>query len=156
MFEARLSSRKDELSKLCDQNKWMLFFSTPKLLLLHKDLSDWMSLACLCDSKHLPDMKETMETIGYIIESEVQLLELKHELSMIKADSLNDWTQYSHRVLVVCKELMDRIVRHIVGEVSFLYINDLETIGLMKIKVEVSLSGLCIANCIRLCSCRLS
>ena len=148
MIEAKLSSWKDELSKLCDENRWMLFFTTPKLLLLHKDLSDWMSLAYMCDSKSLPDMKEKMETMSHIIGNETKLHDLKQELSMVQDVSLNDWTQYSHRVWVECKELMNRAVRHIVREVSFLCTNDVETFGSMKIKVEVSLSGLCIANCI--------
>ena len=148
MIEVKLSSWKDELSKLCDENRWMLFFSTPKLLLLHKDLSDWMSLACLCDSNSLLDMKEKMETMSHIIGNETKLRALKQELSMVHDVSLNYWTQYSHRVWVECKELMNRAVRHIVREVSFLCTNDVVTFGSMKNKVEVSLSGLCIANCI--------
>ena len=131
--DAKLLAQKNELSKLCDQNKWMLFFSTPKLLLLHKYLSVWMSISCLCDLKNLQEIKEKMETISHSIESEAKLLEL-----MVKADSLND----SHGVLVVCKELLDQAVRHIVREISFLCTNDLETFGLMKNKVEVSLAGL--------------
>ena len=108
----------------------MLFFCTPKLLLLHKYLSDWMSISCLCDLKNVQNIKEKMETISHSIESEAKLLEL-----MV---SLND----SHGVLVVCKELLDQAVRHIVREVSFLCTNDLETFGFMKNKVEVSLAGL--------------
>ena len=61
---------------------------------------------------------------------------------MLLAVSLNDWTQYSHRVSVVHKKLMDRAVRHIVREVSFLCANDLDTFGSMKEKVEVSLLDL--------------
>ena len=150
VIEAKLSAWKDELSKLCDQNIWMLFFRTPKLLLLHKDLSDWMSLSCLCDSKSLPDMKQKMETMSHIVENEAKLLTLKHELSEIQTVtcSLNDWTQYSHRIFVVCKELMNRAVRHIVREVSFLCTNDVETFGTMKEKVEVSLCIHWPTNCI--------
>eukprot|EP00731_Ephydatia_muelleri_P026783 Em0018g883a len=129
--DAKLLAQKNELSKLCDQNKWMLFFSTPKLLLLHKYLSVWMSISCLCDLKNLQEIKEKMETISHSIESEAKLLEL-----MVKADSLND----SHGVLVVCKELLDQAVRHIVREISFLCTNDLETFGLMKNKVETLLN----------------
>ena len=79
VIEAKLSVWKDELSKLCDENIWMPFFRTPKLLLLHKDLSYWMSLSCLCtDSKNLPDM---METMSHIVENKAKL-EVRHELSM--------------------------------------------------------------------------
>eukprot|EP00731_Ephydatia_muelleri_P026772 Em0018g872a len=126
--EAKLLAQKNELSILCDQNKWMLFFCTPKLLLLHKYLSDWMSISCLCDLKNVQNIKEKMETISHSIESEAKLLEL-----MV---SLND----SHGVLVVCKELLDQAVRHIVREVSFLCTNDLETFGFMKNKVETLLN----------------
>ena len=144
MIEAKHSSWKAELSKLCDHNKWMLFFSTPKLLLLHKALSDWISLSCLHGSKSLLDMKQKMETMSHIIGNEVELHDLKQELSIVHtciADAIPDWTKYLHRVSVVCKELMDRAVRHILNEVSFLCTNDSKTLGSMKNKIEVSLSS---------------
>ena len=141
MIEAKHSSWKDELSKLCDQNKWMLFFSTPKLLLLHKALSDWISLSSLHDLKSLLDMKQKMETMSHIIANEVELHKLKQELSSVHIVVLPDWTRYLHRVSVVCKELMGRAVSHIVSEVSFLCTNDSKTLGSMKKKIEVSLSS---------------
>eukprot|EP00731_Ephydatia_muelleri_P021726 Em0014g317a len=140
VIEAKHSSWKAELSKLCDQNKWMLFFSTPKLLLLHKALSDWISLSCLHDSKSLLDMKQKMETMSHIIGNEVELHDLKQELSSVHIVVLPDWTRYLHRVSVVCKELMGRAVSHIVSEVSFLCTNDSKTLGSMKNKIETLLN----------------
>ena len=141
MIEAKHSSWKAELSKLCDQNKWMLFFSTPKLVLLHKDLSDWISLSCLHGSKSLLNVKQKMETMSHIIGNEAELHDLKQELSIVHTCVADVLPDYLHRVSVVCTELMDRAVNHIVSEVSFLCTNDSKTLGSMKNKIEVSLSS---------------
>ncbi|KAL5475165.1 hypothetical protein EMCRGX_G027231 [Ephydatia muelleri] len=140
VIEAKHSSWKAELSKLCDQNKWMLFFSTPKLLLLHKDLSDWISLSCLHGSKSLLDVKQKMETMSHIIGNEAELHDLKQKLSIVHTCIADVLPDYLHRVSVVCTELMDRAVRHILNEVSFLCTNDSKTLGSMKNKIETLLN----------------
>ena len=119
----------------------MLFFSTPKLLLLYNEVNGWTSFLQLCDSKSVQDMAEKVQLMNHFIESEPKLLVLKHELlalSLRQACSLNDWTQFLEKVLLACKELCGRAVRHIVKEISFLCENNPVTFDYMRKKVEVS------------------
>ena len=118
--EAQLSERKDELLKLRKENNWMLFFHTPKLLLLYKEIRNWTLLSCLCGSKDTLDMKEKMQGISHIIESETDFKCALDTLSVLQACSTDDWFQFLQKVLPVCKKLSDRAVRHIVREISVL------------------------------------
>ena len=135
--EAQLSERKDELLNLRKVNNWMLFFHTPKLLLLYKEISNWTSLSCLCGAKDLADMKEKMQGISCIIESETDLKRALDPLSMLQACTVNEWFQFLQRVLPVCKGLSDRAVRRIVREISVLCENDPVVFRAMKNYVEV-------------------
>ena len=140
-IEAQLLQWKGEQLKLCDLNDWMLFFHTPKLLLLYKEVNGWTYLLLLCESKSLQDMTEKMQLMNHFIESESKLIALKHELlalSLLQACSLDEWTQFLEKVFLVCTELSGRAVRHIVKEISFLCENNSRTFDYMMNKVEVS------------------
>ena len=110
----------------------MLFFHTPKLLLLYKEVNGWTSLLQLCDAENVEDMAEKMQHINYFIESEAELL----APSLLQACSSNDKKQVV--LLQVCKDLSGRAVRHIVNEISFLCENNPQTFDNMMNKVEVS------------------
>ena len=140
-IEAQLLQWKGERLKLCDLNDWMLFFHTPKLLLLYKEVNGWTSLLLLCDSKSLQDMTEKIQLMNHFIESEAKLIALRHELlalSLLQSCSLDEWTQFLEKVLQVCTELSGRAVRHIVKEISFLCENNLRAFDYRMKKVEVS------------------
>ena len=118
----------------------MLFFHTPKLLLLYKYMNNWISLSYLCDSKYVQDMKDKMETMSDVIESEAALLNLKlelHNLSTLACSSI-EWTKFLHKSLVVFKQHCGEAVSRILKEISFLWENDSGTFRDMNIKVEVS------------------
>ena len=136
-IETQLSERKHELSKLCDENDWMLFFQTPKLLLMYKELSEWMSLSCLLGAKNLHDMKEKI----VVIKRETKLCELKNELGAILVQQDVSDSEKFQLLQNVCKALHVRAsaqaVRHIVMEISFLCKNDPVELDVMKNKVEV-------------------
>ena len=139
-IEAQLSERKDELLKLRKENNWMLFFHTPKLLLLYKEISNWTSLSCLCGAKDLQDVKEKMQGMSHIIESETDLCALKCELDalpVLPLCSADEWFQFLQRVLPACRRLSDRAMRHIVREISVLCENDPGAFRAMKNNVEV-------------------
>ena len=128
-IEAQLSERKQELSKLRDENDRMLFFHTPKLLLIHKRLSEWISLSCLQGAKNLHDMKEK-------IDSEDKLCGLKIELDAILAQDVSD-SEMFQLLQNMCKWLSAQVVGHIVTEISFLCKNDPVEFDVIKNKVEV-------------------
>ena len=140
-IEAQLLQWKGEQLKLYDQNDWMLFFHTPKLLLLYKEVNGWTSLLQLCESINLQDMTQKIQLRNHFIETEAKLIALKQEvlaLSLLQACSLSEWTQFLEKVLLVCKELSGQAVRHIAKEISFLCENNLRTFDYMTNKVEVS------------------
>ena len=136
-IETQLSERKDELLNLRKENNWMLFFHTPKLLLLYKEISNWTSLSCLCGAKDLQDMKEKMQGMSHIIESETDLCALKCELDALPVLPVCSADQFLQRVLPVCRRFSDRAVRHIVREISVLCENDPGAFNVMKNNVEV-------------------
>lgn len=139
-IEAQLSHWKCELTLICNQNVWMLFFNTPKLLLLHKYMNNWMSLSYLCDTKTVQDMEEKMETMSHVVASEATLLKLRHELHSLStlACSQIEWAQFLHKSLGVFKNFSGQAVSCILKEISFLCENDAGTFSDMNNKVEVS------------------
>ena len=85
-------------------------------------------------------MKEKMQGMSCIIESETDLCGLKHELYallVLPVCSTNEWFQFMQKVLPVCSRLSDRAVRHIVREISVLCENDPVAFDVMKNNVEV-------------------